>query len=410
MDEDALQRIVDSLASRLSRSVALDDPGMRLLAASRHFGDEDQARLLSLVQREMPAENSRFALSHGISSSTRAQSIGPSPELGASARVCVPVRCYGALFGYLWLIDPDATLNDADLAFAEKAAHDAGLVLYRRVLHNERAREREEMHLRRLLSADTELRAQACVEVDDERALTTPNFCAVVVAEVETSHGLAAHVFEMALRGAAENAVRVLPPRSSIHLIEGRQLVLLVTGAVALKKDIVLDIAQRVADRVQQMLPAGPAVKIGIGSVGPHLTHAVSSVNEAQQAIRASRVLSTFGSIVDWDELGIYGLLLRLAPQEFVATDYLPALVRLRDGDRHGKLLETIETYLDKAGDVARTSDALHIHRTTLYYRLSKAEELAGVSLDSGEDRLMMHLGIKLARLSGALDTPTGTS
>jgi PucR-like helix-turn-helix protein len=43
----------------------------------------------------------------------------------------------------------------------------------------------------------------------------------------------------------------------------------------------------------------------------------------------------------------------------------------------------------------------LSLHRGTLYYRLRKAERIAGVDLRSGCDRLALHLGFKLARLIG---------
>ena len=51
----------------------------------------------------------------------------------------------------------------------------------------------------------------------------------------------------------------------------------------------------------------------------------------------------------------------------------------------------------------------LHIHRATLYYRLSRIEELTGMSLADGQDRLALHLGVKLGRLTGAIDTQAAT-
>ena len=51
MSDGDLQSIVDDLAERLHRSVAIDDPAIRLLAASRHFGDEDAVRVGSVLNR-----------------------------------------------------------------------------------------------------------------------------------------------------------------------------------------------------------------------------------------------------------------------------------------------------------------------------------------------------------------------
>jgi DNA-binding PucR family transcriptional regulator len=39
------------------------------------------------------------------------------------------------------------------------------------------------------------------------------------------------------------------------------------------------------------------------------------------------------------------------------------------------------------------------VHRTSLYYRLSRIELISGMDLASGGDRLSLHLGLKLARL-----------
>lgn len=50
----------------------------------------------------------------------------------------------------------------------------------------------------------------------------------------------------------------------------------------------------------------------------------------------------------------------------------------------HRELARTAETYLDCAGQAARTAAELGIHRQTLYYRLSRVEQLTGLDLDEG--------------------------
>ena len=55
--------------------------------------------------------------------------------------------------------------------------------------------------------------------------------------------------------------------------------------------------------------------------------------------------------------------------------------------------------FLDCAGQAGRTAAALGIHRQTLYYRLSRVEQLTGLDLDDGEDRLLLHMALKAARL-----------
>nr|WP_086773530.1 helix-turn-helix domain-containing protein [Streptomyces bobili] len=57
------------------------------------------------------------------------------------------------------------------------------------------------------------------------------------------------------------------------------------------------------------------------------------------------------------------------------------------------------ERYLDRAGQAGRVAAELGIHRQTLYYRLSRVEQLTGLDLDEGEDRLLLHMALKARRL-----------
>jgi DNA-binding PucR family transcriptional regulator len=69
-------------------------------------------------------------------------------------------------------------------------------------------------------------------------------------------------------------------------------------------------------------------------------------------------------------------------------------------------LLPTLEAFLDCAGDVGRTAAGLRVHRSTLYHRLSRAEQLSGLSLRDGRDRLLIHLALRLHRLYGTPPRP----
>jgi hypothetical protein len=46
------------------------------------------------------------------------------------------------------------------------------------------------------------------------------------------------------------------------------------------------------------------------------------------------------------------------------------------------------------------TARELFIHRSSLYNRLHRVEELSGIDMRSGADRLTLHLGLRLWRLS----------
>jgi len=70
---------------------------------------------------------------------------------------------------------------------------------------------------------------------------------------------------------------------------------------------------------------------------------------------------------------------------------------RLADPD----LAATAETFFELAGNVQATAIRLHLHRATLYYRLDRISTLYHLNLrQSGDHRLLTHLGLKLARLT----------
>ena len=62
--------------------------------------------------------------------------------------------------------------------------------------------------------------------------------------------------------------------------------------------------------------------------------------------------------------------------------------------DPERQLVRTLRVYLDHGCNGPAASAALHIHRTTLYYRLGRIRELTGLDLDDGRTRLTLHLGL----------------
>jgi sugar diacid utilization regulator len=145
------------------------------------------------------------------------------------------------------------------------------------------------------------------------------------------------------------------------------------------------------------------AIRVGIGPVVASAAEAYLSHQRAEDALRVAAVVPGFGPVVSYDDLGIYRLLVHLPLAELPGETIPPGLRQLIEQDAAATLVTTLETYLDEAGDARATVERLKVHRTSLYYRLSRIEEITGMSLANGGDRLSLHLGLKLARLSGLL-------
>jgi sugar diacid utilization regulator len=411
IEGDELQVIVDRLAARLGRSVAIDDPSVRLLAASRHFGDEDPPRIRVMLSRQADRAMVEHAESCGIFRAEQPVRLPGRPDLELHPRICVPIRWSRQLLGFLWLIDPGGSLGEDVVGLAVTAAEAASMVLYRRVLLHEHERGRQEALLRDLVSADPAARARAQDEIADSGAMTAGGQVAVACVEVISTAGSPGPgEARAALSAACEEACRFGPPGRTLIQAEARRALLLYAApapAEAVQQGLAA-LAGKVLGSLDVSGNGALRAVAGVGSSQPGLDGCPVSARQAHTAAKVAGLLDGFGPVASWDSLGVYSLLLQLPQRELSADLCPPGLLRLVSGDGSGRLLETAETYLDCAGDTTRAAGALHIHRTTLHYRLGRIQAISGFDLANGSDRLSLHLGAKLLRLAGAYHPPAG--
>jgi sugar diacid utilization regulator len=399
MPGDDIQPVVDALAARLGRSVAVDDPEMHLIAATRHFGDEDPVRVRSVLDRSVPPDIERWITAQGVTRWSGPGRIDSNPELEADARVCAPVRCNGMLLGYLWLIDPGSEIDDDDMRAVADAADAIGIILYRRMLLHERERTRTESLLRLLLSLEPEDRNHAIAEIQDDELLASTGHVVVLVAETEDVPGQDASV---ALETGVEHVRRTLPPRSTLAFVQHRRAVVVITSPRPVTNHLAHDVARRLHERITELTGTQHRCAIGIGAPRSGLEHVVHAYREAGTAVRAALLLPMFGDIAAWPELGPFALLLRIDFDQLTQELPFPGVRDLFADPANDVLVSSVEEFLDRAGDVSATADAMHVHRTTIYHRLHRIETLTGLSLNNGLDRLTLHLAVKLSRINAA--------
>jgi GAF domain-containing protein len=407
---EELQVIADSLAARLRRSVAIDDQQLQLLVHTPHGSETvDQHRVESVMQKIAGPAVVDWVLSHGIATAAAPVRIPPNEHLKAIARICVPVRCRGILLAYLWLLDAEQSIIDTELEQAVASANAAGEVLFRERLLCDLKRSRDRELLRDLLAPDETVR------VDAARALVAgdrlPEGAQVGVLAVGIRHADEADpgtrsdaAIELAFQRSAH---RLAPLRSIWTTCGGSNAVVLVAGARGLTVARLRMIAWDLRTQIRTAMGEHGSVHIGVGPVVSSIELTHDSHSCAEDAVRVIAQVPEFNEVATWYDLGFYRLISQL-PLEQLRHTILPAGLRhLLDFDDAGVLLGTAEVYLDEAGRVPATIERLRIHRTSLYYRLNRIEEITGMSMNSGGDRLTLHLGIKLARLLGRFSVRT---
>jgi sugar diacid utilization regulator len=390
-----LQIIVDSLAADIGRDVAVDDRRIRWLVHSPHEEEPDPARMRSILTRRVSEEALQWAFSFGIEEAEGPVRLPANPDIGAEARVCIPIRTREVLLGFMFIVDPEETLDAAQLLQAEQAAAAAADVLYRERRLRELERERERWLLTHLLGDDAADADDAARALADEGFLDAGRVAVLVIrADAEPAR------CEIAVGAALDRLRRLVPPRGGLELRQADHgvFVIALDDAAATSPR---DLAERLitlADEAMRAEDTKAVTRVGIGGAQP-LAAAARSYRQARDAAAVAQRVARFGRVAAWDELGVYRTLARF-PDDLDDEALHPGLVALLRDGAHEQLVETLEAYLDRAGDIKATAEALSLHRATLYYRLQRIEEITGARLKVGEDRLALHLGLRLSRLT----------
>ncbi|MFD4638292.1 PucR family transcriptional regulator [Lentzea sp. NPDC058436] len=393
MTSTAVPELINALATDLSRSVVVNDPAMQMLYASPHYGDEDPVRIRAVLDHVAEPAARGHVLAQGVSTWTRAGLIPANEAIGMHARVCVPVRWEGALLGLLMVMDADQSMTTAELAQVNESARELALVL-----HTETGRAasagNDDQTVLDLAGPDQSARraAQQVVHASG-RAARFAVVTAVEIAVAGTRTTTTPHI-EVALRHALSGPRRAAPTDQLVSVTGDHAVVLL--GASEPAESLTARITG-VLDRVHEIALGHFRCVAGIGSTGPGLTHAVTSLRQASLARRAA-ALGLRGPVAGWSELGVLGPLLSIPDAELTEAVLPDELHRLRAADADGQFTETVRMYLDAAGNGPLAAERLHVHRTTLYYRLSRLRHLTGLDVvGDGPTRLVLHLGLVLA-------------
>ncbi|MEU7002724.1 helix-turn-helix domain-containing protein [Nonomuraea sp. NPDC046570] len=343
-----LQETVDEIARVLGASATLEDRSFRLLAYGAQHGDIDLVRQESILRKRASGEVRDYFERYGIARAEGPVRIPADAELGVLARVCVPLRHRGVTYGYLWLLDSGSLTEPLLEQAAPLIARAASMLA-------QEARSRQDLgrELGALLSADPEERETVSLEMRGPVA---------AIAVRESQERLA--------------ALWTLP--RGVLVRAGSPVALLAPAHLAAE--------------VAAGLQAAYGTAAGLGAPRADQGEAWQSWREAKHALRVAEHFPRFAPVARWEDLGVHRLLARLS-----STDLRELAAETAALD--AELARTVETYLDLGGHAQKVAARLGVHRQTLYYRLGKAERALDRDLADGEDRLVVHLGLKAARL-----------
>jgi len=393
-----LQGFVEDLAAELGRSVAIDDADMRLVAVSRHYGegDEDPLRVRSILDRYPGRASVEYAMSAGIALWTEYGRLAARPDLGLLSRVCAPIRSNGLHLGYMWIIDADGSLTAEQLESVQAVADACGALLYRQLTTRDQERETGAQLLRELVGQNVKKRVRSARSIDDLGLWSGDALMAIVLVVNDTEDSAR---IEISLELAVERVLRALPGVPYLVSVRGHRVSLLL-GAALTTSDVTNRVLRPLRSRFHEAAGAGHRLVAGIGPTRPGLAQAYESHQAALLAARGALQIPRLGDTVKADELGYLRVLLQLPLTAIDPHVVLPRWPSLVAKDPEILLRRTMTEFLDRAGNIQDTAEALMVHRTTLYHRIGRVEKLLEIDLRRGDDRFALHLALQLAELT----------
>jgi hypothetical protein len=309
------------------------------------------------------------------------------PTASESDRLAIPIRTSGGPVAYFEVADA----GGAPLSSADYGLIDAAASLARDLMEDadaNRTGSSRDWAMSRLLSDDLAVRRAAFVEAVTHRWLDRGARTVVRAVLLDDAVGRLQRVaFGRHLAATTHSRTTFVREQDGV--------VYLVT------RDSGVDVDIDGGIRSEAHRFGVPVVAIGSA---PHDSASTDLADAAEQARVAADItaalpeLQTSSGIAD---LGGWVLLHSVAAGPRRLGDISPAAELLcRDGDSLQR--QTIETYLDAGGQARTACELLHIHRTTLYYRLENMPQLVRDALDDGMKRSTLHLSLKLARLWAA--------
>lgn len=383
-----VETVVQHLFATLRAPLIVLDADMSLVAHSVHEAVEhDATQVRMIVSRRGTSGAIASFERHGVRDAAGPVRL-PGPD-GGRGHIVVTLRSAGRPTGYLTFPDvyPDA-IPEAHRRALDAATAQLGDALRGRAQDPRLSREHLRQLMEDLLSADDHRHRYAVRELTEARLIpTADSYLIALVSPSGSQDALCAAALDHLAATQGVVATEILG-----------EAVLLVSGPVD---------------------PAGPLAPSSTSALAGCLVACggtVETLAEVRKSLRQARIVlegirhSPTGnapeSAVLWGDLGADRILFQLPLDTMEASD-LPEGVRRLLEHQNPRLRETVSAYVAAGGNAVETSRRLHLHRSTLYYRLEQVAEVTGLDLNDGGVRHEVHLALRVASLLGLPDKET---
>ncbi|MFC9549970.1 PucR family transcriptional regulator [Rhodococcus sp. NPDC056960] len=397
MSEREIQAAIDEIADALHTGASLDDLTGRLVAYSAQHGRADDARVRALLNREVPEDIREWESRHGTGTAVEPLIVRANRDLKMEARICVPLIHRGVRTGLLYVIDP-LVEEHPDRVAATVDIIRVQVDLLAAVLYEMASPHLDERHQREVeffAACQGEPAALASVAAWAGLRSTLSLRLAVSIFTTGSDVTEVSETQAAQVRLASQQTVSRYPSVIAGAVQDTHSVVLLRPDNEA---NAALHLHQRLASASGAGRPGDNRRERLYTGVAENLRSADELPEAYRRAVIAAQTAAVepeSGTIASWETIGPYRLIATRMRTDGTVSDLLESLI---GADTTGDLVGTLEVFYDKGDNVQAVADTLHLHRTSLYYRINKIRDILGVDPLNGATRLELHLALKARR------------
>lgn len=407
-----LQELVDRLNTLLGNPITIEATDFELIAYSRQEAAVDEVRKLTILQRRVPEQVVRALMRSGIvgqiTSSRQPVRVNGLARVGLGNRVAVAIRLGDRVFGHIWVQEVHRVLTDEDMLLLQHAAGLATAEFLRMEQQRQSHSQMVSEYLWELVKASQVDQAEALRRAE-RLQIRLPEPYRIIVIEPDEgagqpngqAKGEPSRARQELLAVISDEAMRYRIP--TLFVRQGPSMVLLAgVSADGGEPEAGEEIYPRAIRNGAQR--RGSSVSVSTSGVYPSISALPRAYTEAVRCLHVGRQLGWTGFVATRGNLGALQLLPLIQDEGLSAGGIHTKIARLIEEDqrqsRNFPLMETLEVYLDCAGDAQRAAEKLFVHVNTLNYRLRRIAECTGLQLSDGLERLSIHMELKLRRLA----------
>jgi purine catabolism regulator len=386
LEGGTIKQLATAMADLIKQSISIENDRFEALANS-NIGFVDEARRYT-QQYGRTDPRLVHALETDILPQIRATLrpvfIPKMPHVGLEMeRILAPIVVQGQIYGYMWVIADGRPLTDLDQLAIESGATIAALMLiYQESLQGAESALKGNI-LARLVQGE-----MSGINLLTDQALRFG---------LDLRKPYRALVVDYGAPSAQVVALNRRLTKAFNNTVSGQyagQVMMLVQATEDLNA-----IAKRIFAEIEPN-PVPHPIRLGVSAVHTGAKQAQYAYSQCREVLHIATRLYPNDKIVYFESLGYIHTLYLAGHTALNDNPHLPALKLLQE-EQQADLFNTLETYLDAGGNGVSTAELLHIHRSTLNYRLERIQEICEVKLSDPIARMNLQMALKLYKLFG---------